>query len=251
VVKVCIDNARSTGDRIRLAPNKLSFNVAEAWQDIYGYGVNVVKAEEFYGAFRVNPQAFNTFNATDVEMHRRKRRIMSRAFSPANIARYESSVVERLDELVNKFRGDEARDSSTTFNMASIFQYFLLDAFGSICFGEIFGFMAGHDTDLVNQFHSRAMRVQMVGHASWLGRWGLDKVLIPASRTATAAIGAHARKNATNRLQKYRSQAKQGPMGTPNDILGTLIASIGVRNDSSYSDEELVGESMTILIGGG
>jgi cytochrome P450 len=249
-IESCIDEARSTGDRVRLAPNKLSFNIAEGWQDIYGYGANVTKAEDFYGAFRVNPRAFNTFNTTDVEMHRRKRRVMSRAFSPASIARYEGSVVHRLDELVNNFRADEARDPSTTFNMASIFQYLMLDAFGSICFGETFGFMAGKETDLVNQFHSRAMRVNMVGHASWLGKWGLDQILIPASRTATAAIGAHARKNAITRLKKYRSEATLGPMGAPNDILGTLIASIGVRKDSSYSDEELVGESMTILIAG-
>lgn len=87
---------------------------------------------------------------------------MSKAFSTSVLNEYEPWIGKRLDELVEKLGDDSVRKPRTSFNMASLFEYFTLDVFGGICFGETFGFISGEETELVSQFHKRAFRIHMV-----------------------------------------------------------------------------------------
>lgn len=158
--------------------------------DIYGFNKNPNKPEAFYSAFRVNKHAITTFNSTSKEAHRRKRRIMAKAFSNNALPGYEPLIGRCVDEMLEKSNrsrpvtekgGAEWRE----FNMALELNYLMLDIMGGLCFGEAFGFVAGKGTDIVGQIHKRAFRIYMVSHiltviTAFVGQY------LPRARPATS-----------------------------------------------------------------
>jgi cytochrome P450 len=137
--------------------------------DIYGFNRNTNKPEAFYSAFRVNKHAVTTFNSTSKESHRRKRRIMAKAFSNNALPGYEPLIGHCIEEMLEKFNGnlpvaEKASAQWREFNMALELNYLMLDIMGGLCFGEAFGFVAGKGTDIVSQIHKRAFRIYMVSH---------------------------------------------------------------------------------------
>lgn len=133
--------------------------------DIYGFNKNVSKPEEFYASFRVNKHARNVFNTADKEEHRRKRRIMSKAFSTKSLPNYAHFIATKVDELSVKLNGGEfphAAGAWKQFNMADEVNYLMLDIMGGLCFGEPFGFIAGKGVEMMANVHARAVRIYLV-----------------------------------------------------------------------------------------
>lgn len=146
---------------MRYSPNKVSINDVKALPDIYGFNKNTSKPEEFYSAFRVNKHAINTFNTSSKEGHRRKRRIMAKAFSVASLQSYEPFISTQVDHFIKKLQhqNDAGRK---TFNMAYEFNCLMLDIMGGLCFGESFGFVDGKGDTVMAQAHKRTFRIYMV-----------------------------------------------------------------------------------------
>jgi cytochrome P450 len=126
----------------------------------------VSKPEEFYSAFRVNPKARNVFNTADKEEHRRKRRIMSKAFSSKALPNYAPFIISKVEEFCAKLNGGlkigETSSDWRIFNLADEVNYLMLDIMGGLCFGEAFGFIAGKGKDTMANVHNRAVRIYMV-----------------------------------------------------------------------------------------
>lgn len=125
------------------------------------------KPEAFYSAFRVNKHARNVFNTADKEEHRRKRRIMNKAFSAKALPNYANFILSKVDELSVKLNGGELQKGGgdwRSFNMADEVNYLMLDIMGGLCFGEAFGFIAGKGVEMMANVHARAVRIYMVRH---------------------------------------------------------------------------------------
>ena len=149
------------GEYVRYSPNKLSICNVTAVNDIYGFNKNVGKPEEFYSAFRINAHAINTFNTSSKEAHRRKRRIMAKAFSESALISYEGLIAEKIAEFMDKMRKlEDIRNGEVDF--AYEFNCLMLDIMGGLCFGEAFGFVAGHGDEILKQAHLRSFRIYMV-----------------------------------------------------------------------------------------
>jgi cytochrome P450 len=136
--------------------------------DIYGFNKNTSKPEEFYSAFRVNKQAINTFNTSSKEAHRRKRRIMAKAFSEACLQSYELFISRRVLHFMQKLNSGtiQGQKASRPFNMAYEFNCLMLDIMGGLCFGESFGFVDGKGDEVMAQAHKRTFRIYMVSKIS-------------------------------------------------------------------------------------
>lgn len=149
------------GDYVRYSPNKLSICNTMAVNDIYGFNKNVGKPEEFYSAFRINAHAINTFNTSSKEAHRRKRRIMAKAFSEAALISYEDLIAEKVAEFMEKMRKIHVVSNGEA-DFAYEFNCLMLDIMGALCFGEAFGFVSGQGEEFLRQAHLRSFRIYMV-----------------------------------------------------------------------------------------
>lgn len=129
------------GRLVRFGPNSLSFNSSQALKDIYGFRFNVRKAE-FY-AF-VHPAA-NTHNTRDKEVHARKRRVLSQAFSDAAVKKMQHYIVGNVRAFCDQIGlggggggGGGAKGWSAPRNMADWCNYLAMDILGDLSFGKAF-----------------------------------------------------------------------------------------------------------------
>ncbi|TVY94334.1 Cytochrome P450 monooxygenase [Lachnellula willkommii] len=244
------------GEKVRYSPNKLSINNVQALNEIYGFNKNVSKPEEFYSAFRVNPHARNVFNTPHKEEHRRKRRIMSKAFSAKALPNYAYFISSKVEELSTKLNGGHAfgvDNSWRTFNMADEFNYLMLDIMGGLCFGEAFGFIAGKGIETMANVHNRAVRIYMTGQEPLLKRLSLDRIFFPHLFKATNALGQYTRFYTQKRIQSNALAVKNDqPVDEEqfDDILGHLINAKDDESGSVYSENELLGEATLLMMAG-
>ncbi|KAH8198346.1 hypothetical protein TruAng_007501 [Truncatella angustata] len=244
------------GEKVRYSPNKLSINRVEALSDVYGFNKNVSKPEEFYSAFRVNAHARNVFNTADKEEHRRKRRIMNKAFSAKALPNYAPFISSKVDELTIKLNGGVAPAEGAqwrTFNMADEVNYLMLDIMGGLCFGEAFGFVAGKGTEMMANVHARAIRIYATGQEPLLKRLSLDKLLFPQLSKAATALGQYTRYYTEKRIkQRDDLEADQEAVKERGyeDILGHLINNKDDETGTIYSKDELLGEATLLMMAG-
>ncbi|KAF5869440.1 putative cytochrome p450 family protein [Botrytis fragariae] len=231
------------GKCVRYAPNKLSINDSDAVNEIYGFNKNTAKPEEAYAAFRVNKHAINTFNTSSKEAHRRKRRIMAKGFSDVALATYEESISQ----------------PKCVFNWAYEANCLMLDIMGHLCFGAAFGFIGGKGEKLVKSFHQRAFRVYMV---PLFKKLYIDRVLFPQMAKANTALADYARSYTVQRAHQHReetnridetetySHVKSGNNNTSSDIMHHLLNAHDEETTSVYSDNELLGEAILLMMAG-
>ncbi|KAK7991350.1 cytochrome P450 [Apiospora saccharicola] len=232
------------GETVRYSPNKISINR------------NVFKPETFYAAFRVNPHARNVFNTADKEEHRRKRRIMNKAFSAKALPDYAPFILSKVDELSVKLNGGQPPAGNgkwRTFNMADEVNYLMLDIMGGLCFGEAFGFVAGKGTEMMANVHDRAVRIYVFGQEPLLKRLSLDRLLFPRLSKAATALGQYTRYYTEKRI-KQRNDVEADKEAVRErgyeDILAHLINNKDDETGSIYSPDELLGEATLLMMAG-
>ena len=128
------------GKFVRFGPSSLSVNSNTALKEIYGFRANVRKAE-FYDAF-VHP-APNTHNTRDKDMHARKRRVLSQAFSDSAVKEMERYILANIRTFCEGLGDlgrltDEKKGWSTPKNMADWCNWLAMDILGDLCFGKAF-----------------------------------------------------------------------------------------------------------------
>lgn len=121
---------------MRFGPNSLSFNSNTALKDIYGFRSNVRKAE-FYNAF-VHPTA-NTHNTRDKDVHARKRRVLSHAFSDSAIKEMQRYILGNVRTFCEQVGLDvQEKGWTAPRNMADWCNYLAMDILGDLSFGKAF-----------------------------------------------------------------------------------------------------------------
>jgi cytochrome P450 len=135
------------GKFVRFGPSSISVNSSTALKDIYGFRANVQKAE-FYDAF-VHP-APNTHNSRDKELHARKRRVLSQAFSESAIKGMERYILGNIrtfcEGLGELSRGNvDEKGWTVPRNMADWCNWLAMDILGDLCFGKAFHMLERND----------------------------------------------------------------------------------------------------------
>ncbi|KAI1419989.1 cytochrome P450 [Xylaria sp. FL1777] len=236
------------GEYVRYSTNKLSINNVKALPDIYGFNKNTSKPEEFYSAFRVNKHAINTFNTSSKEGHRRKRRIMAKAFSTTSLQSYEPFISTCVNHFIKKLR-DNSDMGQESFNMAYEFNCLMLDIMGGLCFGESFGFVEGKGDTVMAQAHARTFRIYMTGHEPLLKRLYLDRLLFPQLMAASTALGDYAKSHTYRRIEKYGLNIVNTERGY-EDIMAHLLDAGDEETGTKYSRDELLGEGILMMMAG-
>ncbi|KAK3896878.1 cytochrome P450-like protein [Staphylotrichum tortipilum] len=234
------------GKFVRFGPNSLSANSAAALKDIYGFRANVRKAE-FYDAF-VHP-APNTHNARDKDLHARKRRVLSQAFSDGaikEVERYILGNVRTFCEAIGDY-GRAIQDSkgwSSPKNMSDWCNWLAMDILGDLCFGKAFHMLDRPDNryavDLVGV---AAQRHLLCGTMPILNTLSLDKILFHKISSGRAQYMAYSRTQLAERTSL-------GDETDRRDFFYHLLRARDPVTGAGFTTPELWGESNLLIIAG-
>lgn len=130
------------GPVIRVGPDELSFNRAQAFQDIYRARPGrpqYAKDPKFYGS-SLNAVRGSIVGALDDKTHSRHRRLWANAFSERALRDHEGTIIHYADMLVDRLRaitakGDLQREK---VDMKEWFNFIAFDVTGDLLFAETF-----------------------------------------------------------------------------------------------------------------
>lgn len=112
------------GPVVRISPNEVSFSSIDVVKDIYGQGSTFPKAP-IYDTFTLKPPGI--FIQRNKQLHRDRRRMLSNAFSQANLFEIEPLIVESLNKFLKNILDPKL---GTPIDVLSGFRMLALDTVG-------------------------------------------------------------------------------------------------------------------------
>ncbi|KAK3385963.1 cytochrome P450 [Podospora didyma] len=236
------------GRFVRFGPNALSVNSNTALKDIYGFKSNVGKSE-FYDAF-VNP-APNTHNVRDKEVHARKRRVLSHAFSDSNIREIERYIIanirafcDALGDLGSTTVEEKKKGWTAAKNMADWCNWLAMDILGDLCFGKAFHMLDRADNRYAVDLVSVAAHRHLIcGTMPIIDKLGLDKVLFRKIAAGRARYIGYSR-------AQLMERTALGDETDRRDFFYHLLKARDPQTGLGFSTPELWGESNLLIIAG-
>ncbi|KAH8689456.1 putative cytochrome P450 monooxygenase [Talaromyces proteolyticus] len=130
------------GEVVRTAPNSLSYNSAQAWEEICGHRKAshqelFDKDQEFFGE---QPNSKPNIVAAVGEEHRRLRRLLAHAFSDKALREQESCIQGYVDLFISQLR-KRATEGDGVVDMVNWFNFMTFDVIGDLAFGESFALL--------------------------------------------------------------------------------------------------------------
>ncbi|KAI8948613.1 isotrichodermin C-15 hydroxylase [Xylaria longipes] len=232
------------GKIVRFGPNSLSFNSNSALKDIYGFKANVRKAE-FYDAF-AHPVP-NTHNTRDKNVHARKRRVLSQAFSDSamkEMERYILANVRSFCEQIGLSASDDRKGWTVPKNMADWCNYLAMDILGDLSFGKAFHMLEQPDNRYALELVSLATTRHLIcGTMRLVEKLSLDKVLFRKIAAGRAKYMAYSKAQLTERT-------KLGDDTDRRDFFYHLLKARDPETGQGFAMSELWGESNLLIIAG-
>lgn len=128
------DIANRLGPVFRYGPNRLSFNTSTALHTIYTPKANIRKSD-FYKILN-SPAGPSILAAIPNDMHARKKRVLSQAFSEKALRSIEEYMLLHTREFCEKLSS-----SPEPVNMSHWSTYLTGDVLGEVCFGQSFSML--------------------------------------------------------------------------------------------------------------
>lgn len=235
------------GKFVRFGPSSLSVNSSSGLKDIYGFRANVAKAE-FYDAF-VHP-APNTHNSRDKDLHARKRRVLSQAFSDGAIKEMERYILGNVRTFcegvgqLGRASPEGTKGWTAPQNMADWCNWLAMDILGDLCFGKAFHMLERPDNryaiDLVGV---AAQRHLICGTMPIVNKLNLDKVLFHKIAAGRAQYLNYSRTQLAERT-------KLGDDTDRRDFFYHLLQARDPETGQGFTTPELWGESNLLIIAG-
>ncbi|KAI1409852.1 putative cytochrome P450 [Hypoxylon sp. FL1857] len=129
---------RRYGPVVRVAPNELSFNTAQSFQDIYGFRAGhkpFVKSTFYEGGSFAAKGVHSIVSERDPVVHGQMRRLLSHAFSNSSLLEQEALVTESVDQFVRRMKEKVGQ----RLDIADLFERMAFDIIGNLALGETFG----------------------------------------------------------------------------------------------------------------
>lgn len=235
----------------------------------------------YYDVWPRNVHALTTWNTTSVQIHSRKRRILSYAFSDQALRSAELFVTANTDRWCEVIADEAAETTGWTksLNMADWANYLIFDILGDLCFGKGFN-MKEHESDLKYVPHLMVefmtlmhpvgfsslissssnnlgrpqadnMKIAYSPFASlwaWLKPRGLDKLISLVPPPALLNWGSFVEKCLAERT---KVEEFQGEKGGRKDFFHYLYHAIDPETgERGYDLDELYGECEMLIIAG-
>ncbi|PYH43708.1 cytochrome P450 [Aspergillus saccharolyticus JOP 1030-1] len=131
------------GEVVRIAPDSLSYNSSQAWNDICNHRTRDVKAvfEKDQESFIPPPNGHWSIVGANGDKHRRLRRLLSHAFSEKALRDQETTLHHYVDLLVRQLHQRSVPTGSSVVDMVQWFNFTTFDLIGDLAFGDSFGLL--------------------------------------------------------------------------------------------------------------
>ncbi|KAI3337515.1 cytochrome P450 [Xylariaceae sp. AK1471] len=129
------------GPVVRVAPNDLVFNSAQAWQDIYGFrpGHRTFIKGVFYEGGVFSSRGVSSIDTErDPQRHANMRRLLANAFSMTSLTEQEELVRGTIDRFIEVFK-TKTVEHGQVFDVTKGYERMTFDIIGDLAFGETFG----------------------------------------------------------------------------------------------------------------
>lgn len=123
------------GQKVRLTPNTVSFQSAQALRDILGFKSNVQRSKN-YELYQKNEMDINTLNTSDVALHHKKRRVLNLIFTEKSIRAAGEFIQKHVDRWTELLTDDEGKNWSQPKNISDWADYLVFDILCDLCFGR-------------------------------------------------------------------------------------------------------------------
>lgn len=153
-----------TGEVVRYAPNRISFNTVDAIRDIYiDRKANMIKTGFPEAYIRIIGSS-NTQTSLDEREHAAKRRLLSHVFSEAALRSAEEYMLPTIRYFTEKMSpGEDDEDKwSKPREMDNSFTLMTLDVLGELCFGESFGALKAGKSLIISMLLNSSTLMQTV-----------------------------------------------------------------------------------------
>jgi cytochrome P450 len=233
------------GGVVRFGPNAVSFNTNTSLKEIYGFRSNVRKAE-FYNAF-VHPTA-NTHNTRDKDVHARKRRVLSHAFSESAMKEMQRYILANIrtfcDQIGLQDGGSDAKGWTRPRNMSDWCNYLAMDILGDLSFGKAFHMLESPDNRFALELvEAAATRHLCCGTMPIVDKLSIDKYLFPKMAAGRARYMKYSKAQLTERT-------RMGEDSDRRDFFYYLLKARDPETGEGFTTPELWGESNLLIIAG-
>jgi cytochrome P450 len=236
-------------------------NTPSAYRHIFGPKGNVKKSE-YYQVWPKTVDHINTWSATSIPVHARKRRVINYAFSESALKGAEVFVhanVDRWLELLGQQK--ESGDKWTkAIDMADQVTYLVFDILGDLCFGKCFDMKEPnsklrHVPELMIGFMELVHPIACSPISSlyvWLKPRGLDKLLAAATPPAIQKWTEFVDDCLAKRTSKQRELEEKPKPETEvrKDFFHWLFNAKDPETGTGYSLPELYAECELLTIAG-
>jgi len=139
---------------MRIAPDELSINDIDVYNKvIYAQNTKFLKAPYYYDAFKMKEGHVSVFSETNNVLHSQEKRLMSHAFSRANILGLQDSIYSTINEWMAHVRSFIQQDKPIPLWNAT--QCLALENTSLFSYGSSDGAMdtANFNHDLIDMIH--------------------------------------------------------------------------------------------------
>ncbi|OKL56264.1 hypothetical protein UA08_08508 [Talaromyces atroroseus] len=246
------------GPIVRYGPDRILVNDVYGMKEIYGYNANFAKGK-VYEALRFNP-VHSVFNATDKNMHRRKRRLVAQGFSEAALRASEGCILKHVDRFVDGLLSEDTvstKDGNwvTPKDLSVHANYLALDIITDLVFGQ--------STDALVKPDNRQYRPMLVSTGY---RMGMANQMPEAFRTGKSGqwldLGTWTLSNMDNQRAQWagllrgwameRIETEKTRIQEPErrDMMSTIINATDPDTGEKLSTQEIVAEAFTLITAG-
>ncbi|CZT22761.1 related to cytochrome P450 CYP3/CYP5/CYP6/CYP9 subfamilies [Ramularia collo-cygni] len=130
---------KTYGHIVRVAPDELSYDIPEAWEEIYSSGSG--RIENHRPEWFVSSKLNFIIGANESDQKRMKS-VMAPGFSHAALMEQEPTIKKHLDLFIRQIR-QATNDGQKPANLIRWVNYLTFDIIGDLLFGQDFGCVAG------------------------------------------------------------------------------------------------------------
>lgn len=229
------------GTVVRVLPDALSYNTAQAWKDIYGLQSGRTELGKDPAHYK-RDEATNIILANQTD-HARIRKILAPAFSDAALLAQEPLLTFYFDLLISKLKEKAEGSARGRVDMMAYYNFVTFDIISDLVLGESFGALeAGeYHTWVRNVFESIKFLGVMRFAATFPVAGGLFKVLqfvMPSIATKRAEHLNFTRIKTEERLKRE------------TDRIDFLTYILRHNKGGQMTDQELISNSRVLLTAG-
>ncbi|CAF9941819.1 hypothetical protein IMSHALPRED_002916 [Imshaugia aleurites] len=123
------------GPVVRIGPDSLSFNTANAWKDIYAVKPGKPEIPKDMGFFTQNTNKVPSILVCNHEDHVRIKRLVAHAFSDSALRNQEPLMTKYIELLINQLK-KKVRAGQGTQDILSWYMFTTFDIMSDLCFAE-------------------------------------------------------------------------------------------------------------------